>query len=122
MTLPICLKPPSSSAILINVKSPCSSPARASLNLLTASNGPTNLPFKSTSSTPNCLKNSIVLGLCILVKIVRKPVAILSADSRVVALTLVNSAISSFKSPPADLNTPPVRRITAIKSPASTAN
>ena len=55
-------------------------------------------------------------------KIVLRPVAMDSADSRVVALTDVNRAISSFKSPPAALKTPPVRRITEIRSPASTAN
>ena len=64
----------------------------------------------------------MVCGLCIRVKIVLKPVPILSALSRVVALTLVNKEISSFKSPPDDLNTPPALLITSIKSPASTAN
>ena len=64
----------------------------------------------------------MVLGLWILVKIVLKPVAIDSADSRVVDLTEVNKAMSSFRSPPAFLKTPPVRLITEIKSPASTAN
>ncbi|NBO99637.1 MAG: hypothetical protein EBU90_05860 [Proteobacteria bacterium] len=69
-TLPICLKPPSSSAILIKVISLSPRPLSASLNLLIASYGPMNLPSKSTNSIPNCFKNSIVCGLCILVKIV----------------------------------------------------
>ena len=56
------------------------------------------------------------------VKIVLKPVEILSAFSRVVARTLVNSAKSSFKSPPACLKTPPILRTELIKSPDSTAN
>ena len=64
----------------------------------------------------------MVEGLCILVKIVRRPVAILSAASRVVALTDVNRAISSLRLPPAALKTPPVRLMVDIKSPASTAN
>ena len=46
----------------------------------------------------------------------------LSALSRVVALTLVNNASNSFKFPPEDLNTPPALLITSIKSAASTAN
>ena len=53
---------------------------------------------------------------------VLKPVAIVSADSRVVARTEVNKAINSFTLPPADSNTPPTRRITVIRSPDSTAN
>ena len=64
----------------------------------------------------------MVLGRRIRVKIVRKPVAIVSADSRVVCLTAVNSAISSSKSPPAALNAPPARLITTLRSEASTAN
>ena len=108
--------------MLINVRSPSPRPLKAPLSLLIASKGPTNLPFKSTSSTPNCFKYSIVWGRWIRVKIVRKPVPILSALSRVVALTLVNKANNSLRLPPDDLNTPPVLRTTSIKSPASTAN
>ena len=121
-TLPICLKPAISSAILINLISPSSRPDSSSLNLFMASLGPTNFPSSVSSSTPNDLKNSIVLGLWIRVKIVRKPVAILSALSRVVALTLVNKPISSSRSPPASTKTPPTLLMAAIKSPDSTAN
>jgi len=94
-----------------------------------ALNGPTNLPSRSCRSTPSCLRNFNVVGLWIRVKIVLRPVAILSALSRVVDLTEVNTAISSLScfiglpmSPEAALNTPPVRRITDIKSSDSTAN
>ena len=55
-------------------------------------------------------------------KIVRRPVAMVSAVSLVVALTEVNRAISSLTSPPAEANTPPVRLIAVIRSSDSTAN
>ena len=68
---------------------------RAMLNLLIASYGPINLPFKSVSSIPICLRNLRVLGRWSLVKMVRKPVAMVSADSRVVLLTEVKRASNS---------------------------
>ena len=52
---------------------------------------------------------------------VLKPVAIVSADSRVVARTEVNRAINSLTLPPAASKTPPTRRIAVIRSPDSTA-
>ena len=74
------------------------------------------------------MRASIVELLCILVKIVLKPVAIVSALSRVVALTLVNTAINSLRASLPSLTpllaaakTPPVLEIAAIISPASTA-
>ena len=80
------------------------------------------------SVTPNSLRASIVDPLWILVKIVRKPVAIVSALSRVVDLTLVNTAINSFNASVPSLTpllafakTPPVLEIALIISPASTA-
>ena len=122
ITLDTCLKPPSSSIICENLGSVPGNSESAAFNLLTASYGTTNCPVKSCKSTPNVFKNFWVLIRCIRVKMVRKPVAILSADSRVVARTDVNKAINSFKSPPAALNAPPVRRIAAIISEDSTAN
>ena len=63
------------------------------------------------------------------VKIVLNPVAIVSALSRVVDLTAVNIPISSLRAscgpfiwPAAVEKTPPARRITEIRSSASTAN
>ena len=55
-----------------------------------------NLPSKSVNVIPNSFKDSRVSSRCIRVKIVLKPVAMVSALSRVVALTLVNTAINSF--------------------------
>jgi hypothetical protein len=63
----------------------------------------------------------MVVGLCNLVKIVLKPVAIVSAVSRVVARTEVNSEINSSTSPPAALNAPPARLMATPISDASTA-
>ena len=63
----------------------------------------------------------MVVGLCNLVKIVLKPVAIVSAVSRVVARTDVNKAMSSSTSPPAALNAPPARLIATPISEDSTA-
>ena len=70
----------------------------------------------------------MVSSLCILVNIVLKPVAIVSALSRVVCLTLVNTAKNSFNAFVPSLtpllalaNTPPVRCIAEIKSLDSTA-
>ena len=78
---------------------------------------------------PNSLSASTVPPLCILVKIVRKPVAIVSALSRVVARTLVNTAINSLRASFPSLtpllaaaNTPPVLCMAAIISLDSTAN
>ena len=54
-------------------------------------------------------------------KIVLNPVAMVSAVSLVVALTLVKRAMNSFKSPPAAWNTPPVRLTALMISSDSTA-
>ena len=70
---------------------------------------------------PSSLRLSIVSDLWIRVKIVLKPVAIVSAVSRVVARTDVNKAINSFSLPPAASNTPPVLLTTEIRSADSTA-
>ena len=94
----------------------------AALNLLVASIGPTNFPSASCNSMPNFFKLLIVSTRCVRVKIVLKPVAILSADSRVVLLTDVNSAKSSSKLPPALSNAEPVVLTAVIKSDDSTAN
>ena len=82
----------------------------------TALYAPTNFPSTSVRFTPYSFKASIVSPLCIRVKIVLKPVAIVSALSRVVARMLVNTAINSFNAcvpslTPllAEANTPPVR-------------
>ena len=64
----------------------------------------------------------MVRGLRILVKIVLRPVAIVSEDSRVVALTEVKRPISSSMLPPAALNAAPVLRNAKIMSSDSTAN
>ena len=68
-------------------------------------------------------------SLCTLVKIVRRPVAIVSALSRVVDLTLVKTAKNSFKASVPSLtpllaveNTPPALCIAVIRSVDSTAN
>ena len=95
--------------------------ARALFNFPTAWYGPIKLPSKSVSDTPNCSRNLIVLGRLIRVKIVRKPVAIVSADSRVVERTAVNKARSSSRLPPAASNAPPARRTATPRSLASTA-
>ena len=88
-----------------------------------------NLPWASCNSIPKPLKNLIVLRRCILVMIVRKPVAILSALSLVVALIEVKVAMNSLRaclpvltSFEALANTPPVRLTAAIMSSDSTAN
>ena len=81
-----------------------------------------NLPSASCNSIPRALRLLIVSTRCTRVKIVRKPVAILSADSRVVALTDVNNARSSSKLPPALSNADPVVRTAVTKSLDSTAN
>ena len=67
--------------------------------------------------------------LCIRENIVRRPVATVSAVSRVVDLTAVNMALNSFNASigslncPADMaKTPPARRIAAMRSSDSTAN
>ena len=90
---------------------------------------PTNFPDVSVSSTPKLCKASIVPLLCILVKIVLRPVAIVSADSRVVDLTAVNMAenccrasIGSVICPADTAKTPPARRMAATRSEDSTAN
>ena len=87
---------------------------------MTASNIPTNLP-SSCKSIPISARNLIVRGLCNLAVIVRKPVAIADALSRVVALILVYRASNSLRLPPAASKTPPALLITSIKSPDSTA-
>ena len=122
MTLPICRKPPSFSAISINCKSPCGRSANASPRASTALAGPTKRPWTSCSSTPNSLKYRMVSGRWIRVKIVRKPVLMDSALSRLVCRTLVKIASNSLRLPPADLNTPPNLRTAPIRSPDSTAN
>ena len=81
-----------------------------------------NLPSTSCNSIPSSLNLFIVSTRCKRVNIVRKPVEILSADSRVVLLTDVNNAISSLRLPPAVSNADPVVLIAVIKSPDSTAN
>ena len=63
----------------------------------------------------------MTFGRCNLAKIVRKPVAIVSADSRVVLLTAVKREMNSVKLPPAALKAPPVRLIDSMISPDSTA-
>ena len=82
----------------------------------TALYAPTNFPSTSVRFTPYCFKASIVSPLCTRVKIVLRPVAIVSALSRVVARILVNTAINSFNACVPSLtpllaeeNTPPVR-------------
>ena len=129
--LPICLIPPSSSAIALKVRaSPCLINASSFVdNWSNAGNIPINLPCASSKSTPNCFKKLIVDLLWILEKIVLKPAAIVSADSLVVDLTAVKIAVNSCNawivpllSPAAWAKTPPVLRTTEIKSSASTAN
>ena len=129
ITLPTCLNPPSSSTILLNCKSLGSKLLKPSASLWIATNGPTNFPSRSVNSIPNAFSDSTVSCLWIRLKIVLNPVAIVSALSRVVARTLVNTAINSLRaSVPwltpllAAANTPPVLWIAAIISLASTAN
>ena len=130
ITLPTCRKPPNCSIISEKRTSRGSSLLSSALSRLIASNGPTNLPL-SSNCTLSSLKNSIVLRRWIRVKIVRKPVAIDSALSRVLARTEVNNAINSCTERLASralcglaaaAKTPPVRRIALIISSDSTAN
>lgn len=94
-----------------------------------AGNSPMKLPFASISSILNCFRNSIVPLRCILVKIVLRPVAIVSALSLVVDRTAVKMPISSLSDCCGSLNwpadaekTPPARRMTEIRSWDYTAN
>ena len=80
------------------------------------------LPLPSVSSIFNWRKKSIVLGRCNLAKMVLKPVAIVSALSRVVLRTAVNNDINSVRLPPAALKAPPARLTASMISPDSTAN